>query len=127
MNIQRCCLPLSLRIENGRILSSRRTIIPMTGEESDCAVADVIARQRAPYEQKMSAIVGHAGTLITRGQTIAGQEPEKRDAESPADDLFADAIRDTTGAEMAFLPGLGTVWDSTRRNHRREFAQLTSA
>jgi hypothetical protein len=88
----------------------------MTGEESDRAVADVIARQRAPYE-----------TLITRAHTIAGQEPEKRDAESPADDLFADAIRDTTGAEMAFLPGLGTVWDSTRRNHRREFAQLTSA
>jgi 2',3'-cyclic-nucleotide 2'-phosphodiesterase (5'-nucleotidase family) len=45
--------------------------------------------------------------MIARAQTIAGQEPEKRDAESPADDLFADVIRETTGAEMAFLPGLG--------------------
>ncbi len=98
---------LDLTIENGRIVSSRRTLIPMTDEESDREIADLIARQRAPYEQKMNAIVGRAGTLIARAQTIAGQEPEQRDGESPADDLFADAIREATGAEIAFLPGLG--------------------
>src|SRR5688572_13906262 len=31
--LQRWCLPLSLRVENGSIVSGRRTIIPMTGEE----------------------------------------------------------------------------------------------
>ncbi len=45
--------------------------------------------------------------MIERAQTIAGNEPEKRDAESPADSLFADAIREETKTDIAFLPGLG--------------------
>jgi 5'-nucleotidase / UDP-sugar diphosphatase len=98
---------LDLTIENGRIVSHRRTLIPITGAESDRASAELLSRQRAPYEQKMSTPVGRALTLIARAQTIAGQEPERRDAESPADDLFADAIRETTKADIAFLPGLG--------------------
>src|SRR5688500_1860061 len=55
----------------------------------------------------MSAIVGRAGTMIARAETVAGQETEMRDADSPADDLFADVIRETSGAEMAFGLGLG--------------------
>ena len=98
---------LDLTIENGRIVSSLRTLISITDEESDREIADLIARQRTPYEEKMNAIVGRAKTLIARAQTIAGQEPERREEESPADDLFADAIREATGAEIAFLPGLG--------------------
>jgi 5'-nucleotidase/UDP-sugar diphosphatase len=97
---------LDLTVEGGRIVSHRRTLIPILGEESDRAVAALIARQTAPSEQRMGVRVGRAATLIARAQTIAGQEPEKRDAESPADDLFADAIRETTGVEVAFLPGL---------------------
>lgn len=98
---------LDLAIEKGRVVSHRRTLIPLTGEESDRAVAEVIESRSAPYERKMSAPIGRAETLIARAQTIAGQEPERRDAESPADDLFADAIRETTKADVAFLPGLG--------------------
>ena len=98
---------LDLNIENGRIVAHRRTLIPLTGEGSDSTVAEVIARLSAPYERRMSAAIGRAETVIARAQTIAGQEPEQRDAESPADDLFADAIRETTKADIAFLPGLG--------------------
>lgn len=118
---------LDLTIENGRIVSSRRALIPMTDEESDREIADLTARQRAPSEQKMNAIVGRAGTLIARAQTIAGQEPEQRDGESPAADLFADAIREATGAEIAFLPGLGYGVAIPRPNFRRTFAKLTTA
>lgn len=98
---------LDLTIADSHIVSHSRTLIPISGEQTDRAIADMIAQQRAPYEQKMAASIGRATTLIARAQTIAGQEPDKRDAESPADDLFADAIRETTGAQVAFLPGLG--------------------
>lgn len=98
---------LDLTIAAGRVVSHRRTLIPITGEQTERAIADTIARQHKPFERKLNASVGRATTLIARAQTIAGQEPEKRDAESPADDLFADAIRETTRTEIAFLPGLG--------------------
>ena len=98
---------LDLTIADGRIVAHRRTLIPIIDENPDRAIAEVIARQHAPYAEKMAAPIGRAATVIARAQTIAGQEPQKRDAESPADDLFADAIREATHAEIAFLPGLG--------------------
>lgn len=98
---------LDLSIDSGRIISHRRTLTPITGEDSDTAVAQIIARTQAPYRERMDEHVGRATGVIIRAQTIAGQEPEKRDAESPADDLFADAIRETTRSDIAFLPGLG--------------------
>lgn len=98
---------LDLTIAGGRIISHRRTLIPITGEGSDATIVEVIARAQAPYRERMDEEVGHATGVIIRAQTIAGQEPEKRDAESPADDLFADAIRETAGTQVAFLPGLG--------------------
>lgn len=98
---------LDLHILNGRITAHRRTLIPITDETPAGNLAKLIERQREPYEQKMEASIGRALTLIPRAQTLAGQESEKRDAESPADDLFADAIRATTKTEIAFLPGVG--------------------
>ena len=98
---------LDLNIANGKIVSFQRTLIPVTGAESDNTVASKIAQHKAPHEQKMNAVVGNASSLIPRAQTLAGQEPGKRDEESPADDLFADAVRESTQAQIAFLPGVG--------------------
>lgn len=98
---------LDLTVVNGRIVAHRRSLLPLTGEPRDPAMAEVIARLRAPHASNANARVGRAATRIARAQTIAGQEPETRDAQSPADSLFADAIRESTGAEVAFLPGLG--------------------
>lgn len=98
---------LDLKIADGRIESHHGTLIPITAGGLDEAITALIERQSAPHKEKMSASIGTAMTVIPRAQTIAGQESEKRDAESPADDLFADAIRETTGVEVAFLPGLG--------------------
>lgn len=98
---------LDLTLENGRIVGHRRTLLPVTGGPRDPAMAQLVGRLGAPHEDEARAPVGRAATLIARAQTLAGQEPEKRDAESPADSLFADAIRETTGAQVAFLPGLG--------------------
>jgi len=98
---------LDLTIENGRVTAHKRTLIPITGVESDKATADVIKKQVAPHQSKLDENIGQAAGVIFRAQTIAGNEPEKRDAESPADSLFADTIRETTRTEIAFLPGLG--------------------
>ena len=98
---------LDLNIANGKIVSFQRTLIPVTGAESDQTVASTITQHKSPHEQKMNAVVGNASSLIPRAQTLAGQEPGKRDEESPADDLFADAVRESTQAQIAFLPGVG--------------------
>lgn len=98
---------LDLNIANGKVTSYRRTLIAITEPDSDSAVAGAIAQQKAPFEQKMKAVIGNANDLIPRAQTIAGQEPAKRDAESPADNLFADAVRESTQTQVAFLPGVG--------------------
>ncbi len=98
---------LDLTVEQGRITSHRRTLIPIIDGESEPAVAGVIQQQSAPHESAMNERVGRASNLIARAHTIANQEPETRDGESPADSLFADAIRETTKTEIAFLPGVG--------------------
>jgi 5'-nucleotidase / UDP-sugar diphosphatase len=98
---------LYLTIENGRITAHKRTLIPITSPASDETVAAVIKEQIAPHKTKLDEQIGQAANTIIRAQTIAGNDSEKRDAESPADSLFADALREETGAEIAFLPGLG--------------------
>jgi 5'-nucleotidase/UDP-sugar diphosphatase len=98
---------LDLTVENGRVTAFKRTLIPITKVESDKTVAAVVEKQIAPHKAKLNEKIGETSSLIIRAQTIAGGEPEKRDAESPADSLFADAIRETTKTEIAFLPGLG--------------------
>lgn len=98
---------LDLNIANGKVASFQRTLISVTGPESDSGVASTIAQQKAPFEKKMTTVVGNATSVIPRVQTIAGQEPAKRDGESPADDLFADAVRESTQTQIAFLPGVG--------------------
>jgi 2',3'-cyclic-nucleotide 2'-phosphodiesterase (5'-nucleotidase family) len=96
-----------LTVENGRVTAHKRTLIPITKDESNKTVAAVIEKQIAPHKTKLDEKIGQAAGTIIRAQTIAGGEPEKRSAESPADSLFADAIRETTKTEIAFLPGLG--------------------
>ncbi|HXG82545.1 MAG TPA: bifunctional UDP-sugar hydrolase/5'-nucleotidase, partial [Pyrinomonadaceae bacterium] len=98
---------LDLTIENGRVSAHKRTLIPITNVESSKTISTVIEKQIAPHKTKLDEKIGAAAGTIIRAQTIAGNEPEKRDAESPADSLFADAIREETKAEIAFLPGLG--------------------
>lgn len=98
---------LDLTVENGRVSAFKRTLIPTTNIESNKTVAAVIEKQIAPHKTKLDEIIGQTESIIVRAQTIAGNEPEKRAAESPADSLFADAIREETNSEIAFLPGLG--------------------
>lgn len=98
---------LDLTIENGKIVSHKRMLIPIVNSESERSVASVIEKQTEVFKAKLSETIGQAETVIVRAQTLPGADPEKRDAESPADSLFADAIREEAKTEIAFLPGLG--------------------
>lgn len=64
-------------------------------------------RLLAPFHRQMNDRLAIAREPIIRAQTMAGPEPRKRNEESPADSLFADALREKTGSDMAFLPGVG--------------------
>lgn len=74
---------------------------------SDPQIARMMEEATAPYRSELQERLGRAETSIPRAQTIAGQEPRKRDQESPADSLFADLIREQTQVDVVILPGVG--------------------
>ena len=99
---------LDLDIEEGRVVSHRRDLLPIGNEVvPDSAVATLIDAYRHERHAEGTVVIAHAADLIARAQTIAGQQAEPRDAESAADQVFADALRDLTGTDIALLPGLG--------------------
>lgn len=99
---------LDLTVERGRVVSHRRTLMAVTGDiDPHPAVAAVVERHLHALESRRSETLGVAHTVLARAQTLAGQEPQPRDAESPVDSLFADAIRAEAATEIAFLPGVG--------------------
>lgn len=74
---------------------------------SDPGTAQLLEQLLAPHRTALDAVVGQAAGWLVRAQTLAGREARKRDAESPIDSLFADILRATTRADVAFLPGVG--------------------
>lgn len=101
---------LDLSVESdgrrAKIVRHQRQLIALTGE-GDTRVKAQVDAQLKSLQAEAAERVGHAQTAIVRAQTLAGDKPRTRDEESPADDLFADAIRESTGSEIAFLPGVG--------------------
>lgn len=98
---------LDLTIEDGRITSHRRSLIVLDEKAvaADPQIAQLIAAKYGKRDQDPP--LGEAIGPIVRAQTLAAQEPEKRDQQSPADSLFADILRVRSGADVALLPGVG--------------------
>ena len=98
---------LDLTIENGRVLSHRRSLIVLE-HKSVAADPQITALIEQNYKRNdIEPAIAEAVGPIIRAQTLADQEPAKRDQQSPADSLFADLLRARTGAEVALLPGVG--------------------
>lgn len=89
-----------------KIVRHERRLIALTGT-ADPQLASQIAVQIDEYKPELSARIGRAETALIRAQTLGGEKPKARDEESPVDDLFADAVRESTATEAAFLPGVG--------------------
>ncbi len=100
---------LDVQLAQGKISASTHKLITLDNASlpADAAVTAVMEKDMAPYREQMQAPVARAKATIARAQTIAGQEPAKRDQESPADSLFADLIKSRTGADIVILPGVG--------------------
>ncbi|EMI22495.1 5'-nucleotidase domain-containing protein, partial [Rhodopirellula maiorica SM1] len=100
---------LDLVVENGKITEHRRNLYPLLATEfdQDSAVQQVVEDIHAPYRDVLDEPIGQADEWLIRAQTLAGQQPRKRDAQSPVDSLFADILRETTRSDVAFLPGVG--------------------
>lgn len=85
-----------------QLITLDHAIIP-----SDPQIARIVDEATSPHRAALRERLGRAETSIPRAQTIAGQEPQKRDQESPADSLFADLIREQTHVDVVILPGVG--------------------
>ena len=95
---------LNLTISKGQITSFRASLITL--DHSSIPANPRLARHMRRYTEGRRPIAA-AGAPLIRAQTLAGSEPRERDEESPVDSLFADLVRDRTGADIAFLPGVG--------------------
>lgn len=100
---------LRLKLSGRRLVEVRGELIPLDNRTvpSHRETADLIQRLTAPFEEQGKTIIASAKMPIIRAQTLAGGEPRKRDAQSPADTLFADIIREETASDISFLPGVG--------------------
>jgi 5'-nucleotidase/UDP-sugar diphosphatase len=100
---------LDLTIERGKVTANICTLSLLDHDkvETDDAAERLLKRLLAPHLKEMDDVVGKAADWMVRSQTLAGQEARKRDEESPIDSLFADIIREQTGADVALLPGVG--------------------
>lgn len=100
---------LDLFIEDGQVKRHRRRLYPLVHDEvnSDPHTAELIEELVGPHRSALDEQIGRAEDWLIRAQTLAGQEPRKRDEQSPVDSLFADILREKTDADIAFLPGVG--------------------
>jgi 2',3'-cyclic-nucleotide 2'-phosphodiesterase (5'-nucleotidase family) len=100
---------LDLEVQNGKITGHRSQLILLDNSQipADSATAQHMEQLLKPYRDEQNRVIARATKPIIRAQTMAGEEPRKRSHESPADSLFADILRELTGSDAAFLPGVG--------------------
>ncbi len=100
---------LELAVEGGKVTAHRcsLTLLDHDKVEADADAERLLKGLLEPHRKAMDEVVGKADGWLVRAQTLAGQEARKRDEESPIDSLFADILREQTGADVALLPGVG--------------------
>lgn len=65
--------------------------------QPDPEIADLVAKLDAPFRQRMTEVLATAEKRI----------PRQYESESPFDSLAGEILRERTGAQIAFLPGVG--------------------
>lgn len=100
---------LDLVVRDGHVQSHHGDLMLLDNDVyvPDSEIAALVEQLREPYREKLEAGVFTAGSTILRSQTLAGSAPRKRDAESPADELFADLLAEALHVEAVLLPGVG--------------------
>lgn len=100
---------LDLTIERGKVMASDCTLTLLDHNKvaADSDAERLVERLCEPYRKALDEVIGVAADWLVRAQTLAGQDARLRDEESPVDSLFADILRQQTGADVALLPGVG--------------------
>ncbi|EPX77033.1 thiosulfohydrolase SoxB [Litoreibacter arenae] len=89
---------VDLDVRDGRMMGFRHKLIPIFSDviAPDADVAAVIDEQRAPYEDKLSEVIGQTGSLLYRRGNFNGTW----------DDLICDALISEREADIALSPGV---------------------
>jgi sulfur-oxidizing protein SoxB len=88
---------LDLDLDKGRVKDVRYRLVPVFADllPADRAMQAAIDRLRAPYADKFAEKLATADALLYRRGNFTG----------PMDQLICDALRETTGAQIALSPG----------------------
>jgi sulfur-oxidizing protein SoxB len=89
---------VDLDVQNGRMMGFRHKLIPIFSDviEADKTVAAVIDEQRAPFEDRLSEVIGQTDSLLYRRGNFNGTW----------DDLICDALLEEREADIALSPGV---------------------
>ncbi|QFT97117.1 Trifunctional nucleotide phosphoesterase protein YfkN precursor [Roseovarius sp. THAF8] len=89
---------VDLDIRDGRMMGYRHKLIPIFSDviEPDAEMTALIDEQRAPYEDKLSEVIGQTESLLYRRGNFNGSW----------DDLICDALLSERDAEIALSPGV---------------------
>lgn len=90
---------VTLTVRNGRVATVAGTVHPIWADRfrEDPEVAALLEKLRTPHRRELGAIIATAGERIGR----------RYKSESPFDKLAGRILREETGADAAFLPGVG--------------------
>ncbi|QFT94402.1 Trifunctional nucleotide phosphoesterase protein YfkN precursor [Roseovarius sp. THAF9] len=89
---------VDLDIRDGQMMGYRHKLIPIFSDviEPDADMTALINEQRAPYEDKLSEVIGQTDSLLYRRGNFNGSW----------DDLICDALLSERDAEIALSPGV---------------------
>lgn len=89
---------VDLDIRDGRMMGYRHKLIPIFSDviEPDADMTALIDEQRAPFEDKLSEVIGQTESLLYRRGNFNGSW----------DDLICDALLSERDAEIALSPGV---------------------
>jgi S-sulfosulfanyl-L-cysteine sulfohydrolase len=87
---------LDLEIGGGRVVDYRHQLIEVEADITpDPAVDDLVRQALAPYQEKLSTVVGKTATALNRATTL----------ETTMDNFLLQALLESTGAQLAFSNG----------------------
>lgn len=100
---------LDLELRGGLLHGQRGELLNLDHDRyaPDSEIGFLVARLREPYRTRLEEPVAITETGLARAQTLADSASGNRDAESPADELFADLLREALQVDLVLLPGVG--------------------
>lgn len=90
---------VAIKVAKGQVQDVQSQVHPLWNDwyAPDVLMSSIIEELRRPYKDQLTAVIANAAAPIAR----------QYKSESPFDVLVGDILREKTGSEIAFLPGVG--------------------